>query len=76
MKYCQNGAPCRIAIDQGKEMYMCNCEKAEGVGAFAGEECEYEATVYCNGGGEVQQEAFCVNGGKCKEGDDIIGADE
>ncbi len=76
---CFNNSQCaRIdAKDQISEdyKYRCDCSFAETVSKYAGHQCEYSATAYCQPGGGSHgvpkrghnYHHFCTNGGLCEE---------
>ena len=66
-RYCMHGAPCKVTVDAatGKQHHTCDCSHAIEAGAYAGDQCEHAATVYCREG-KVQRTSFCVNGGTCR----------
>lgn len=45
---------------------ICICNAFDLKAAYAGLQCEYEATEYCIIGGSYSLETFCTNGGTCQ----------
>mmetsp|Transcript_30654 Transcript_30654/g.45083 ORF Transcript_30654/g.45083 Transcript_30654/m.45083 type:complete len:311 (+) Transcript_30654:2-934(+) len=76
-KFCQNGASCITMPDaEGILQDICDCSTAFEESNFAGDTCEYAATVNCEVEvdkiGDVEEDpdivetrAFCVNEGIC-----------
>uniref|UniRef100_A0A7S2HSG2 EGF-like domain-containing protein n=1 Tax=Helicotheca tamesis TaxID=374047 RepID=A0A7S2HSG2_9STRA len=76
-RFCQYGAPCVTTKNaEGKDQQVCDCALAFPESNFAGDTCEYAATMNCEievdevgeGGTDfsaVATRAFCVNDGKC-----------
>lgn len=65
---CLNGSQC---FANGKE-YSCDCNSPSmvdiGTGViYAGTQCEYSASSFCEYGVPSSNIAFCANGGVCKE---------
>eukprot|EP00526_Cylindrotheca_closterium_P003340 CAMPEP_0113661244 /NCGR_PEP_ID=MMETSP0017_2-20120614/33324_1 /TAXON_ID=2856 /ORGANISM="Cylindrotheca closterium" /LENGTH=1467 /DNA_ID=CAMNT_0000575921 /DNA_START=83 /DNA_END=4486 /DNA_ORIENTATION=- /assembly_acc=CAM_ASM_000147 len=75
--YCYNGATCEtFVLGNGQSDYRCNCDTAAtGSNLFAGKNCQYEMTSLCTKGtlDSLNTADFCVNNGKCPEGDDDVG---
>lgn len=74
---CYNNAECVASKIPGS--YDCNCSAAFAVSSYAGHECQFSATEICEAGTPVSDDAFCVNGGKCRKtvlkGEDHPGCD-
>jgi hypothetical protein len=68
---CFNGSECERNNERDpvtlKYKYHCDCSKAFGISSFAGQQCEYSATVMCEKGVDVSDTTFCTNGGACVE---------
>ena len=74
---CYNNAECVASKIPGS--YDCDCSKAFAISSYAGHECQFSATEICEAGTPVSDDAFCVNGGKCRKtvlkGEDHPGCD-
>mmetsp|Transcript_7883 Transcript_7883/g.21887 ORF Transcript_7883/g.21887 Transcript_7883/m.21887 type:complete len:324 (-) Transcript_7883:249-1220(-) len=74
---CYNNAECVPSKIPG--MFDCDCSAAFAISSYAGHECQYSATEICEAGTPVSDDAFCVNGGKCRKtvlkGEDHPGCD-
>lgn len=65
---CQNGSVCcqHMNMAQGNIQFYCDCcEAATLKDVFAGQFCEFKATVYCNKEEGINGQGFCVNQGAC-----------
>ena len=74
---CYNNAECVPAKIPG--MFDCDCGAAFAISSYAGHECQFSATEVCEAGTPVSDDAFCVNGGRCRKtvlkGEDHPGCD-
>lgn len=61
---CYNNAEC---VASRKGTFECDCSAAYAISSYAGHECEYSATEVCEAGTPVSDDAFCVNGGRCRK---------
>jgi len=63
---CYNNSKCvrnrKIDPHYGDYSYHCDCSSSLTDTSFAGVECEYAATVYCD---DAKNDEFCANGGRC-----------
>jgi len=77
--YCYNGSTCISSVtDGGQTEYKCSCDTAAtGSTLFAGNYCQYESTSLCTKGtlNSLNGADFCVNNGKCPEGEGDGGCD-
>merc|ERR1719296_108068 len=58
---CLNGSTCGM----NNKGYYCDCNSSGSI--YAGEQCEYPATSFCEYGVSTSTMAFCTNTGICKE---------
>ena len=74
---CYNNAECVASKIPGS--YDCDCSAAFSISSYAGHECQFSATEICEANTPVSDDAFCVNGGKCRKtvlkGEDHPGCD-
>jgi len=74
--YCYNGGTCETSVlGNGNTDYRCLCDTAAtGSTLFSGKNCQYEMTSLCTKGtlDSLNSADFCVNNGKCPEGDDDL----
>jgi hypothetical protein len=78
---CYHGSVCVERVVDNVEVFHCDCRQTDnGITAFAGRFCEFEATSFClknnngsggsgadGGGGNLNGNLFCVNNGECRD---------
>lgn len=68
---CYHGGVCIQRVVDAEEVFHCDCRHTDnGITAFAGRSCEFEATSFCLstiGGDNLNGNLFCVNNGECRD---------
>jgi hypothetical protein len=66
--HCFNGGMCVQVESEGSIDFNCDCTSANTeYKSYAGRFCQYESSSFCVKNTDPNGQAFCVNGGECKE---------
>ena len=77
-RHCFNGGQCKTTkLSNGTMTHNCDCTAGKQANkAFAGRYCQYDSTMFCDGGQTKENgQLFCSNGGTCKSGASHTGCD-
>jgi hypothetical protein len=69
-RHCFNGGECKTTkASDGTTEYNCDCTAGKQASkGFAGRYCQYDSTMFCDGGQTANGQQFCSNNGTCMSG--------